>query len=386
MKRKSENILLILLLAIIILAPHFYNLFDIKTRFVTNENRVLSQFPKLNVKNIKNFPKDFTKYYNDNFGFRQELIFVNQKISDDIFNVDRTSSKVLVGKNNWLYSREKNALKDYQGTLKFNQKTLNKITDLFLTELKEAKKNNIVYLIVIAPDKHNIYPEFLPEYVKQNKTQGDRLLPQFIQKIKSIEPDFPILDLTSSLLEAKKDSTIYMQTDTHWNDLGAYVGYREIIKYLSKYFHGLKPIQIKNFKSKQKQTDHGNLAQMINTPIIFTNYYLKPRNKHPFKLVNRKKTKEHFSSEWNIGVSREKGSNSLFEYINANKKLPNLLMFRDSFTDNLLKMLPYNFNRSIFIWTYPCKINFTLTRNQGINVVIREISEINLSQQLLLCE
>jgi len=379
MKNKISNIFLIAMFFVIVLAPTIYTKFNLKTSLIINENRELQKAPPIEIGKISEYPKTFEEFYTDSYGFRQELILANKTILDDFLNVDSISNKVLVGKNDWLYTTEYGALKDYQGTLKYNPEVLKKLLDLLIKEYKEAKKNNIQYAFVVVPDKHTIYPEFLPDAIQKNKVGNDTLLDQLIKEIKRIEPDFPFLDLRKAMLEAKKENIIYLQSDTHWNELGAYYGYRAIVKFLGK-----TPLSLDNFIQKEKITDYGNLASMINKDVEYIDYKVEYRGKSKFSLVDNEKTKKILSS-WGLPLEKENGRHSLFEYENDRENL-NLLMFRDSYTDNLMKFLPNHFNKSNFIWLYPCEIKFDLAKKQGINVVIREVAETRVGLQILRCE
>jgi len=380
MKNKLINISLILIFFLIILAPTFYTKFNLQTPFVINENRVLQKPPAVKLSNIEQYPKSFEKFYSDNYGFRQELILANKFLLDDVLNVDSISSKVLVGKNNWLYTTEYGALKDYQGILKYNPELLEKLLNLLISEYREAQKNGLKYLFVVVPDKHTIYPEYLPDIIQKYKTKNDTLLDQLIKEMRKIEPDFPILDLRKAMLKAKKNDIIYLQSDTHWNLIGAYYGYRAIVKSL-----GEKPISLSKFDKKQEIVDFGNLAEMIKKNIKYKNYYLEYKKEPKFNLVTKNNSKNVFNDLWGLPLDKEIGRHSFFEYKNPEKTL-NLLMFRDSYTDNLMNFLPNNFNQSIFIWLYPCKIRFDLAKKQGINVVIREVAETRAGLQILRCE
>jgi hypothetical protein len=376
-----KNILFIFIFFVILLLPTIYTKLNIKTSFIINENRSLQKTPKLELENLKSYPKIFDKFYTDNYGFRQELILANQFILDDVLNVDSISNKVLVGKSNWLYTTEYGALKDYQGMLKYNPEILKKLLNLLIREYREAKKNGIKYAFVVVPDKHTIYPEFLPDKIQNNKTNNDILIEQLTKKLKAIEPDFPILDLRESLLEAKKDNIIYWQADTHWNEVGAYYGYRTIANFLN-----IKPLSLDNFNKIEKVKNDGNLASMINKEVEYIDYSLKYKNKPKFSLVVNKNTKEIYSKKWNLPLEKEYGRHSLLEYKNKNKKLPKLLMFRDSYTDHLKEFLPNHFSQSIFIWLYPCKIKFDLAKQQGVDILIRQVAETRVGLQISRCE
>jgi hypothetical protein len=87
-------------------------------------------------------------------------------------------------------------------------------------------------LIVIAPNKQSIYGEYLDNAGSRAKTRLDDLLPRLDPQARKM-----LLDLRKPLRAAKAQDPsmpLYFKTDTHWNDLGAYFGYRAIIEALAK--------------------------------------------------------------------------------------------------------------------------------------------------------
>ena len=53
-----------------------------------------------------------------------------------------------------------------------------------------------------------------------------------------------LLDLRDALTRAKARHPVYYSTDSHWNDYGAYTGYVEIMRRISKYYPDARPIEI----------------------------------------------------------------------------------------------------------------------------------------------
>ncbi len=94
-------------------------------------------------------------------------------------------------------------------------------------------KNGIVYFVVIAPNKHSIYPEYLPEDLRptNNPLRIDQLLAAL--KERNITN---IIDSRSLLKSAKKEQQLYYKTDTHWNSVAGYLVPEFIASKLKLYF------------------------------------------------------------------------------------------------------------------------------------------------------
>ncbi len=99
-------------------------------------------------------------YLNENFGFRNTLVRLNNQIAFSFYHRAR-SKGVIVGKENYLYGDTYvNAYygNDFLGKSKI-QETVRKLQ--FLRDT--LKKKNIDLMVVIVPGKASFFPEFLPE-------------------------------------------------------------------------------------------------------------------------------------------------------------------------------------------------------------------------------
>lgn len=132
------------------------------------------------------------------------------------------STKVLLGKEKWLFYRLEEVLKDYKGTNHFTEDELQDIEEN-LTDVRDylEKKKGIRFIAMGIPDKENIYPEYMPDTMPKirQESRGDKLA-EFLQGSTDLTYIYP----KEELLKAKEKYEIYYKTDTHWNQLGAFVG------------------------------------------------------------------------------------------------------------------------------------------------------------------
>ena len=90
-------------------------------------------------------------------------------------------------------------------------------------------ERNIDFYVAVAPNKHSIYGEELP-IKKGNKTTK---LEQLKAIFESEALDF--IDLSDAFPD-KSEGRLYHKTNTHWNDYGAYWGYKALLsKIIEKY-------------------------------------------------------------------------------------------------------------------------------------------------------
>jgi len=369
-KTHTTNKIIIILFALVLLLPTIANIFKLETPLALTERRNKYQLPTSS-KNLKNYISDLEKYYNDHFGLRKEMIISNKTIVDNLFDVEFASDQVLKGKNNWLFSAEGENLEDFQGQIQLNKKELDFIVNILINEWKTISQKGIKYLFVIIPNKYTIYSEYLPDYIMNNKKINQKTIKeQIVTELKFREPNFPILDITNKILKEKQKTNkiLYIPRDTHWNDLGAFIGYQEIIKALD-----IEPKKLNNFTESTQNTDKGDLADIINDYINYTYYTLTPKNKQYEKIKTdiTAKTLKKYGFKFNKSVSL----NNIHEFTNLNIKSPKLLMFRDSFALNMFDYLNEHFSRSLYIWMYPCYINPKFIEQENFDIVIRQSTE-----------
>lgn len=131
------------------------------------------------------------------------------------------SSQVLLGTNNWLFYKsitDSDPIADYEGTNLHSADELNYILAAALTTQEELEKQGIQFVILVAPNKENVYSDFMPkEYIKASKTRTD-IMVEFLQE-NGVNISYPKRELLNN-----NNLQLYFKYDTHWNQLGAYIG------------------------------------------------------------------------------------------------------------------------------------------------------------------
>lgn len=364
---RKKNILLIIFFVAILILPILDNIFGFSPVKDLFEKRLPTAFPQ-NPKNlfeITKYPKKFEAFFDDNYGFRKTLIFVNGKIMDNIFD-ESPSSRALMGKDGWLYFDNQDSFLDAQGLAKIDDKKVALAVKSFIQNWKLLRAQKIDYLLVIAADRTSIYPEFLPDYIKVS--QENHRIDKFINALKKASPNFPLLDLRPILKEAKKTEIIYQKTDTHWNGRGAHFGYVESMKKLN-----LKYNPRSDFIDVEGVMDYGDISYIMGIKAENIDYNLK----------------ENFvPSFYNIPPTNE--DYALFHkpitYLNRNKNLPRLFVYKDSFFDNMLEFFANNFSRSYFVNEFPCNLDMKIIKKYRADVVIQEFWEGRIEEVVDACD
>jgi hypothetical protein len=231
-----------------------------------DENRVPARFPawRLLPREPRRFISAFEDFFSDHFGFRELLIVTGQTLKEQCLGTTEEWD-VIIGRQGWLYYNwEPERTPRASATPQvFSPAKLEAWRRLFESRRDWLARRNIRYLIVIPADKPIIYPEFLPSWAAGLANQAD--LDYFITYLKE-KAKLPILDLRPVLLEARKTGRPFRLTDVHWNDYGAFLASREILRALTVSFPDLKPLRLDDFDQRRTRLPGGNLAQELGQP------------------------------------------------------------------------------------------------------------------------
>ncbi|SFO26494.1 SGNH hydrolase-like domain-containing protein, acetyltransferase AlgX [Pseudobutyrivibrio sp. UC1225] len=136
-----------------------------------------------------------------------------------------SSVQVFSGNDRWLFYKSKSdgdSIADYEGTNRYSQDEINNITESALLVQKEMEARGIKFTIMVAPNKENVYSEYMPNtYTKAEVTSTDILIDNL--KSKGIN----VVSPKNNLLNDHLVEELYYHYDTHWNQLGAYIGVRD---------------------------------------------------------------------------------------------------------------------------------------------------------------
>lgn len=337
---KLYQILIAGIFILMITLPLFQMKFKIFKDFNNYDNRKLSEKPKLPTKNNLDtlflYKQDFEKYFNDNFGFRNIMIRLNNFIDVKVLK-SVTNEKVLLGKKGWLfYNSPEDGVNfdDFIGNSNFTQNEIDKIVEKLKYFDEYTKEKNIYLLFVIAPNKQTIYSEYVPNYYLNKKSSYTRI-DQIVHIFDSLNINY--IDLRQKLIKNKNRYNIplYYKTDTHWNQLGAFIGYEEIIQRIKSNFNLLPIIKIEDFSIKTiNNNGNGDLAGFLNLPNFFSDSEV---------ILNYKGNFKSYSTPPIYNLN----SDSKLQKID-NSSLPKLLVYHDSFLEYLIPYLSESFSESAY--------------------------------------
>lgn len=131
------------------------------------------------------------------------------------------------GKHNWLFLGNEYASTISKLELKIEPSS-REVTQLVKTMqgiASQAKLEDIEVALIVGPDKHSVYPEFLPDILSPSPK---RYVDFFLAELSKIE-NLKIIDPTSYLIGKKSQGLSYFRTDSHWNARGAFYSWELLL-------------------------------------------------------------------------------------------------------------------------------------------------------------
>lgn len=372
---KRLNFIMVLLFIAAISLPLVFA--DFKGGQVSvSENRYLATFPDV-IKDGKLVfkPSEFDKWINDNVGGRKLATQINTKADFSLFGLS-AKSDVLLGKDNWTFYYTQDILDDFTGSNLLSDKQLADITEDITGIHQYLEERGIPLFITIAPDKKTIYPEQYPSGV--NAAQGMRRTQQLIEYIDE-HSNVPFFSMEEALLAAKDKGFVYSPRvdNAHWNYLGGYVGYVEIIERVSAAGLDVECIPLDECVIATSQYD----AMFNETVPISETWYTISNEKSGTVHLQR----EHLDNFPFLTFNKDPDNYKRY-YVNDDQSLPSLLFIGDSYSQKLFEFVPQSFSRVMFIHSADLPTLPKILDQESFDVVVIESAERMLHFEFALFE
>ncbi|WP_157152985.1 alginate O-acetyltransferase AlgX-related protein [Brachyspira murdochii] len=230
--------ILIIFLCFLIMPNVIYKVFYDKFDHTNYENRNKAKKPLFAINNLYKYPGEYEKYFNDYIPFRNEIIRLKNLIDLFLFR-NFISDITLLGKDKWLFFKK--VIENYIiDTPYFSDEELEKAKNILLNFRDELKKQNIDFIFMICPNKESIYTNYIPSYIKPNISD------KFVEYIRK-NTDIKILYPREQLMKYKDKYQLYYKYDHHWNALGGYIAYSELMKLFNINVKDLESLNILSF-------------------------------------------------------------------------------------------------------------------------------------------
>lgn len=315
MRRKA--VFWIVLFAAIFVSPFFS--FSVLGRYLDSENyenRDITERPELSRANYADFPEEYEAYFNDNIPYRNQLVRLNSRLDLLVFG-DSSSENVVVGKDGWLfYTGPGNPVEQSTGKTNFTEQELSVLAEKLMLAKAYIEAGGGEFVFFIAPNKESVYMDELPDYypVVSDYTQVMQLV-DYLRENTDIRVVWPYEELMEE--KEKSDYYLYSHFDTHWGNIGAYVGARTLARELGMEMPALSELSVEAIP-----VSGGDLTKMLNLFI--------PNGDVEYEIAG-----------YEVADGNE--GEPLMEFHHEKGDERTLIMRRDSFGARLSKVLQHEF-------------------------------------------
>ena len=224
------------------------------------ENRELASKPVLSVENLNHYPSQVEAYINDHAPFRSLFIDAYASFNMELFHsID--NKEVIVGKDKWLFYTGNESMIDTLGVCPFTEDQHQMILDRLLAVREKYVENKDDFVFFIAPNKEIVYRRYVPDYYAPlSDTSKAKELVIYIREHSDIKVVYPLEELE----EAGRENPVFYKTDTHWNNLGGFIGVQELLEDLG----GVKT-DYRSISAQFTPGSRGDLGDLGHTPMRY---------------------------------------------------------------------------------------------------------------------
>lgn len=307
-----------------------------------HENRNLA--PKPMSKNgkflLSRFISEFDAYISDHFCLRKPLLISQNTVKYFLFNVS-PDPKAMPSKKGWIFYGTSLTLRDYA--------RVNQLEPLYVERIEQSLRERkawlnargIGFIFTITPNKHNIYPQYMPSYrlkgkgISNGEWLGERLAKALPGTVANMFP---------ALRRAAKHRQAYYKIDTHWNHWGAKEAALAVFHLVKKSFPGIKIKPLPGLKDTPEVLFPGNFGQVMGVPLREEEQVPVPLEGWSWKNVSASELKDMLPER--AGV---------FQRVNPKAPPTRVLVLGDSFMSRFDKYISEMFGHSIFVnlWDTP---------------------------------
>ena len=299
----------------------------------TEENRYLAAFPKLNIH--EGMQEEFENWINDNAGGRTQFKKIYGQVNIELLKSLRDSTNFYI--DDWVFLISDSVVQFLQHSDTMDDQQQETFIDDY-RKIQEALKNQgILMSSMIYPHKAEMYPEIFENYVLP-VTEESQL--EVLQRV-SEEHGEMNLEVTykqmKKLVESGKQLYSKAYDESHWNNQGAFEGYKMFMSLVSESLPEVQCLDEKDFTITPAQRE-----KIYNGRTYKEEDFDYAVNESQAVLdMTWFETFQYTSSDmWN----------SYRYYRNNNTELPKIVIVGDSYT--WMFMLPWiseSFSETVFI-------------------------------------
>ncbi len=291
------------------------------------------------------FGNDLESWFAKRFAYRGAVVDGFSAIKEKMFATG--NDQVVVGKEGFLFFGE--TLDCYTGAAPMTEEELMAAADVLAAMQAYTEEQGTQFVFVCAPNKSSIYGEMMPDRYAAREGEGD------LDRLHKLldERGVHYCDLRPALTEDKDEALLYHKRDTHWNGMGAFLGYEKVMERL-----GRQPLDRSTLTKVTDTAFEGDLDGLLYPGV--TRY----DENTAYDFTGRYAYTSAYSTPMDMTITtRTEGGGKA-------------LIFRDSFANAWIAPFATTFQEARFERANPYRLD--LLASERYDVVIVEIAERNL--------
>lgn len=229
----------------------------------------------------------------------------------------------IYGRCDWLFYSGDGSESYYQGTNLLSSSEMASWKNTFERLQNACDKKGITLVIMVAPNKEQIYSEYMPTYkIATDEKRQDRFL-AYMQKNSSVKYLYPYNDL----ITAKYFYDVFYKQDTHWNAIGGFMGSMALYRAL-----GMSTTNLFDLNITEHTRFGGDLSNFSGFTSEYTDYIV---NYKP----EVKTSVQYFENSTG-------GENELCQYTSDSANDAKIVVIADSFRHAMSQYISKDFARA----------------------------------------
>ena len=331
MFRKCNSKVYILFMFMVLLAPvMIYPFVSSKLDHVNHENRKLYTWEDVKTMSTwENLFPNLEHYIQDNVFYKNESVaaigWVDENLFHDLFN-----NRVMLGKENWLFYKGDNCIRDYRGGYELTEAELKEYAAAASRLQDVLEEKGIKLLLLVVPNKETVYGDkYLPSKVVKisENSRADQIV-DYIKKNTSCNIVYP----KEALINAAEEYQVWQKYDTHYNNVGAFITAQEVLEAL-----GNDKESLHSFSVEKTGYCSGDLANMLGMNSRFSDDIVY--------AVRGYKDDVHFETVENIAQQNLNFRKIISDVDNDTT----VLFIGDSFLGHLQEYAAKNYRTNLFV-------------------------------------
>ncbi|MCB9882496.1 MAG: hypothetical protein H6834_11960 [Planctomycetes bacterium] len=250
---------------------------------VRQENRTPARAPRpvASLDDLRAFPAAFQSYFDDSF--RGRVTWLRYYNALWLLGLHTSPHESFVrGLDGYLFTTFHDAIAQHRGLRPLTASERATIEDVLRRRVDLMASLGSRYVVVVGPDKHSIHPERLPEWARDS--HGPTPMDELLDIARGVEGAL-VVDLRAVLREAAKNERVYYPYGTHWNQLGAFYAYREIMAVLRDEGVPVTALDLEAFRVEEANllADSWGGAIHLEDALVQPGFEIEPRDPVEFE-------------------------------------------------------------------------------------------------------